>query len=53
MSHFCNEYEYNYERIAQDTDELYDFDYNDDETDTLEEEWENYYHNLTDEIIED
>lgn len=57
MSRFYNEYEYDYDRIAQDTDELYDYDYNDDSDDDIleedEREWENYYHNLADEIIED
>ena len=47
------EYEYDYDRIVEDTDDLdlytdeYDYDDVDDEA-----EWENYYHNVAEEIDE-
>lgn len=53
---FDNEYEYDYDRIVEDTDELYDqyddFDDADDEYDN-DVEWDNYYHNVADELIDD
>jgi hypothetical protein len=49
---FNNEYEFDYDRVIEDTDELYEDDYYtdgySDEPDY--EEYENYYHNLIDEI---
>lgn len=49
---------YDYDSIAKDADDLYfdEYDSWDDEAevDNVEQnEWENYYHNLADEIIED
>jgi hypothetical protein len=46
------EYEYDYNRVLEDTDELYDYDdydyiYN------QEVEYENYYHTVADEICDD
>ena len=47
------EYEYDYDRMVEDSDDLdlytdeYDYDDVDDEA-----EWENYYHNLAEEIDE-
>ena len=51
-----NEYEYEYDNIIEDTEELYDDDddyYMDDEDAINTSDWENYYHNIVDEIIDD
>jgi len=62
-----NEYEYDYHDLAQNAEDLYEdecyydngvdeswmvLDENEQET-TDDNGWDNYYHNLTDEIIED
>ena len=55
---FENEYEFDYDRIVEDTDELYEYaDYSDepeeDEYDydyTNEREYDCYYHNVMDEL---
>jgi hypothetical protein len=46
---------YDYDSIAKDADDLYhDDDYDFDDIENVDEqEWENYYHNLTDEIIDE
>jgi len=45
-----DEYEYDYNRILEDTDDLYhDDEYNYDDAEQ-ESEWENYYHNLAEDI---
>jgi hypothetical protein len=41
------EYE-DYRKIAEDAEDLYIHEYSDEET-----PWENYYHTITDELIED
>lgn len=45
---------YDYDSIVRDTDELYDYDdsYDYDDNDDTSE-WENYYHNIADELVED
>jgi hypothetical protein len=50
-------YDYDdYQSITDNSDELYSYDdqwdYDDSEV-TEQNEWENYYHNITDEIVED
>jgi len=51
-------YDYeDYESIAEDCDDLYTFDddqwdYDNEELES-QSEWENYYHNITDELIDD
>ena len=53
---FDDEYEFDYDRIIEDTDELYDEDediYTDDEYDydyMNEQEYDCYYHNVMDEL---
>ena len=56
---FEDEYEFDYDRIIEDTDELYEYaDYSDEPdedyvNESLDaEDYEYYYHNLTDEIDE-
>jgi hypothetical protein len=44
-------YEYNYDSILEDADELYD--YEDDYDYNQEIEYENYYHSITEEIADD
>lgn len=47
-----NDY-YDYLYQDQEIDELYDFDdYDYDNADTMQE-WDNYYHNIADEIVEE
>lgn len=44
-------YEYNYESILEDTDDLYsDDEYNNED---IKSDWENYYHNIAQELIDD
>ncbi len=46
-----SEYEYDYDRIVEDTDELYEDDY--DDIEYAEDDiscWDNYYHNIANEI---
>jgi hypothetical protein len=50
-----DKYDFDYDSMANDADDLYeDWDY-DDTNDEVDEqaEWENYYHNIADEIVED
>ncbi len=49
---FDNEYEYDYDRIVEDTDELYQDDYDNEPeySDEPDSEWENYYHTLVEDI---
>ena len=49
-----DDYDFDYDRIANDADDLYedDFTYDDCEVDD-QLEWENYYHNIADEIVDD
>lgn len=54
-----NEYEYDYHDLAEEADYIVDENYYDDGVDEpwMDEDddidWDNYYHNLTDEIIDD
>lgn len=43
-------YEYDYETILEDTDDLYDDQYN---MEDVKSDWDNYYHNLTQELVDD
>lgn len=50
-------YDYDYERIADEIDDLYyndddNWDFEDDDIEN-EKEWENYYHNIADEISDE
>lgn len=49
---FADDYEFDYDRIVEDTDELYEDDFYDDEYDdhTEESEYEHYYHNVMNEL---
>jgi len=50
-----SEYEYDYDRIVEDSDELYEDDFYDNDYD-IEEDfsyWDNYYHNVADELIDE
>jgi hypothetical protein len=51
---FHNKYE-NYEDIVKDSDELFSYDDNNSYETNLydEKEWDNYYHTLADEIVEE
>jgi hypothetical protein len=45
---------YDYDSIIRDADDLYDDDYDFDDIENVDEqEWENYYHNITDELIDE
>jgi hypothetical protein len=47
---------YDYNNIIGDTDELYSYDHDDwdcDENESDENEWENYYHNIANELVDD
>ena len=44
-------YEYDYESILEDTDDLYDDDQYDMED--VKSDWDNYYHNITQELVDD
>lgn len=47
---------YDYDSIAKDCDDLYYddiWDYEDTTEDSDSEEWENYYHNIADELVEE
>jgi hypothetical protein len=48
-------YDFDYDSMANDADDLYeDWDYDDMDDEVNEQaEWENYYHNIADEIVED
>lgn len=47
-------YDYtDYHSIAEDAEELYSSDYDYDYNDHDKSDWENYYHNIADEIAED
>lgn len=52
---FEDEYEFDYDRVIQDTDELYDEDFYTDEDyhNTDEPEYGYYYHNLMNELDND
>lgn len=45
-----NKYQYDYDSILDDTDELYDYD---DYDYNQEVEYENYYHSIAEEIADD
>jgi len=50
-----DEYRFDYDDLIADADDLYEhdeWDYSDDELDD-QKEWENYYHNIADEIVDD
>ena len=50
---FEDEYEYDYDRIVEDTDELYEDDFYEDEYDhnyDTTTEYDYYYHNVMDEL---
>lgn len=44
---------YDYDTLANDADYIEDYDDNEDYQDDGLEAWENYYHNITDEIIDE
>jgi hypothetical protein len=48
---------YDYDNIVRDSDELYSYDddsWDYDDNDASEQvEWENYYHTITDELVDD
>jgi hypothetical protein len=47
---------YDYDSIIKDADDLYEDEYNDWDNDienVEHKEWENYYHNIADEIIDE
>lgn len=45
---------FDYDSLARDCDDLYEYDDEDyQEDDEVNTNWENYYHNITDEIIDD
>ena len=47
------DYDYDYHNLAEDADDIYD-DVDDYDYDNyINSSWENYYHNITNEIIED
>jgi hypothetical protein len=46
-------YEYDYDRILEDTEELYNYEENYDYDYHEEIEYENYYHSIVEEIAED
>ena len=54
---YSDEYQYeDYNSVTNEVEELYSYDdvYDyDDQADSDEVEWENYYHNIADEIVED
>ncbi len=57
---FENEYEFDYDRVAEDSEELYEYaDYSDEPDDeydydyTNEREYDCYYHNVIDELDND
>lgn len=47
-----DEYEYDYNRVLDDADDLYHEEYDDEPgySDEPDAEWENYYHNLAEDI---
>lgn len=52
-----DDYDYDYGRMADDADDLYydgdeNWDFEDDDI-TNETEWENYYHNIADELSDE
>ena len=49
---FADDYDFDYDRMVEDMDELYADDFYDDEEDnhTDEREYEHYYHNVMDEL---
>jgi hypothetical protein len=54
---YSDEYEYLYSDVVENVDDLYDY-YEDNEDDYSEDavnniEWENYYHNLADDIVDE
>lgn len=55
MSRFDDDYRYDYDSIARDCDELYnqdgDWDFEDEHSNY--QEWENYYHNIADELVDE
>jgi len=53
---YDDEYEFEHGDVANDADDLFneydDYEYEEDEIDE-QSEWENYYHNIADEIVDD
>lgn len=47
--------EYDYNNIIRDCEDLYDdeWDYEDDIEMVEQDEWENYYHNIADELVDE
>ena len=51
---FIDDYDFDYDNMANDADDIYEDEYNYDDVDNEEvSEWENYYHNIADEIVDD
>ncbi len=51
---FIDDYDFDYDNMANDADDIYEDEYNYDDVDNEEvAEWENYYHNIADEIVDD
>lgn len=54
---YADNYDFDYDRMANDADDMYDNDYYEDEDFShdleAEAEWENYYHNIADEISDE
>ncbi len=50
-----SEYEYDYDRIVEDSDELYEDDFYDNDYDIDDDltYWDNYSHNVADELIDE
>lgn len=50
-----SEYEYDYDRIVEDSDELYEDDFYDNDYDIDDDltYWDSYYHNITDELVDE
>lgn len=58
MSRFYDDYAYDYDRTAQDADDLYEsvddeHEYGEEILDPDQNEWENSYRNISNELIED
>lgn len=54
MSMYGNEYDYDYGSYANDADDLNIYDeYEDEDYEDDSEVWDNYYHNITDEIADE
>lgn len=58
MSRFFDDYAYDYDRTAQDADDLYEcvddeHEYGEEVLDCDQDEWENSYNNISNELIED